>query len=255
MVFKKKVVEALKAPEKGVAGSKAPVTKKVETKIPKNAEEALGDIDAGQLDAELGAGVPETFKAPSKRTKAVVVDQEEPVKSAPASAPAVEVLKAAEKATVIPVVAVPGVPAASPVIPVVEKKAVVNPLEIETNGELTFSNRTHFELVFSDLGFEAQNGSFDPLVILPYSVRDLEKEGFTKQQVVKSKNIRNFIASGKLMWGVMSEADKLPENTKFAAVRNLGAEAAAKVKFSGQYFDKWEKFVALERSRFERGVD
>lgn len=252
MVFKKKTVEVPKAPEKSSGGSKVPVTGKAGPKIPKNAEEALGNIDPAQLDAELGAGVPETFKVPSKRTKAVVVDQEDLVKETPAP---VEVLTSVAKAPVVPVVSVPGVPAASPVVPVVEKKAVVNPLEFETNGELIFSNRTHFELVFSDLGFEASNGSFDPLVILPYTVRDLEKEGFTKQQVVKSKNIRNFIAAGKLMWGTMTEADKLPENTKFAAVRNLGAEAAAKVKFSGQYFDKWEKFVALERSRFERGVD
>lgn len=151
---------------------------------------------------------------------------------------------------------VPAVPNVA-MTPVIEPKEEVNSdlsfFDRPTSGELVFSNRTHFELIFSDLGFPSPGDKFDSLRFAAYQERDLEKEGFTSDQVIRSKNLRNFIASGKMKHGKLEEKDKLPENTKFASIRNLGSDVTSiGVKFTGHYFDLYQKFVAKEKQRYKR---
>jgi len=128
--------------------------------------------------------------------------------------------------------------------------------ERNSSGDLVFSNRTHYELVFSDLGFPSPGHKFDPLIFKPYQQRDLEVEGFTSEQVISSKNLRNFIAAGKMKHGPLTEKDKLSEDTKFAAVRNLGQDVTTiGIKFTGHYFDLYTKFCAKEKLRFTKAED
>jgi len=135
-----------------------------------------------------------------------------------------------------------------------EKKDPTDFFKKESSGKLIFSNRTHFELVFSDLGFPSPGDKFDPLVFTPYEERDLEAEGFTFEQIRKSMNMRNFVASGKIKHGKLEEGDKLPEDTKFGSIRNLGGDVTSiGVKFSGHYFKLYMDFIAKEKARFNKG--
>jgi hypothetical protein len=148
-------------------------------------------------------------------------------------------------------------PGRAPVSETIEPKEEVNPdlsfFDRDSTGTLIFSNRTHFELVFSDLGFPSPGDKFDPLIFKPYQERDLEKEGFTSDQIIGSKNMRNFIASGKMKHGKLEERDKLPENTKFASIRNLGNDVTSiGIKFTGHYLKLYQDFVAKEKRRYSR---
>jgi len=124
----------------------------------------------------------------------------------------------------------------------------------ETSKELVLSNRTHFELLFSDLGFATPDGRFDPLVLLPYETRDLELEGFSRDDLRKSKNLRNFIASAKVKFGGLDkEGDKLPETTIYNSVfRNGDVQGPVSIPFQGEYFVKWSEFVKKENDRYTK---
>lgn len=124
--------------------------------------------------------------------------------------------------------------------------------EMASSGNYIFANRTHFELIFSDLGFASPGDKFDPLILAPYEERDLEKEGFEPKEILKSKNLRNFIASGKIKHGPLKEEDKLPDTTLFANRRNMGDAPAFSIPFQGHYFDLYQKFVNAEKRRYER---
>lgn len=124
--------------------------------------------------------------------------------------------------------------------------------EMASSGNYIFANRTHFELIFSDLGFASPGDKFDPLIMAPYEERDLEKEGFEPKEILKSKNLRNFIASGKIKHGPLKEEDKLPDTTLFANHRNMGDAPAFSIPFQGHYFELYQKFVNAEKRRYER---
>ena len=123
----------------------------------------------------------------------------------------------------------------------------------QTSGELIISNRTHFEILFSDLGYKSPDGRFDPLILPPYSQKDLELEGFTKEDLKRSKNLRNFIASGKVKLGKLEEKDKLDDTTLHASVfRSGNITGQVSIPFQGEYFKRWTEFVEKENNRYRR---
>lgn len=123
----------------------------------------------------------------------------------------------------------------------------------ETSGELIVSNRTHFEILFSDLGYKSPDGRYDPLILPPYSSKDLELEGFTKEDLKRSKNLRNFIASGKVKLGELEDKDKLDDTTLHASIfRNGNLTGQVSIPFQGEYFKRWTEFVEKENNRYNR---
>lgn len=132
--------------------------------------------------------------------------------------------------------------------PALARKAVS--LAPQTSGNYVFSNRTHMELLFSDLGFALGEGRSDPLVFSPYETKDLEEEGFEAADILKSKNLRKFIQSGKMKQGLLEEKDKLPETTLFSRYPHLGDDVMQQsIPFAGEYFKKYNKFVEDEAAR------
>jgi len=125
----------------------------------------------------------------------------------------------------------------------------------DSSGELTFSNRTHFELIFNDLGYESKDGKFDPLIFKPYETKDLEMEGFERKDVVKSKNLRNFIHAAKIKHGKLAQdSDKLPDTTLFGSVRRNGdiTKGQQSIPWHDTYSTAWETFIAKEKRLYDR---
>ena len=238
MVAKKKVTDSKPASKKKVAEKPVPVKKpvaKAEVKVvapvvekevsPKEALKDTENISKALLEdrkpAYRNAGALE--KKPV--AKVVPIEDDEPVNTAP-----IETTKVLED----------------------KRTPDLGIFEMASSGKYIFANRTHFELIFSDLGFASPGDKFDPLILGPYEQRDLEKEGFEPKEILKSKNLRNFIASGKIKHGPLKEEDKLPDTTLFANRRNMGDAPAFSIPFQGHYFELYQKFVNAEKRRYER---
>lgn len=85
---------------------------------------------------------------------------------------------------------------------------------VKTTGKLIISNTTNGEIIFGDLGYTAKDGRFDPLLLMPFETRDLEIDGFTIDELKKSKNFRGFLQKKWVKFGVLEEEHKV----KFATI-------------------------------------